>query len=359
MNHIKRIQEALGDFSLEAILISSEVGGFYALGMRNEGLILLTPTQVHISVDGRYIEAVNAQIEREKIQNVTCHLIGGEVSHIGLAKEFIQKNNLKEVAIEEGYLTLSTFRSYEEKLPCKLVNGGALLTALRSVKTEEELGFLRTAQEITDKAFTEILNFITPQRTEKDISARLAYEMAKLGGLSPSFSIIVATGANGSRPHAVPGDRTIDKGQFLTMDFGCLYKGYCSDMTRTICMGKPTEKMELVYNTVLEAQKAALAVAKAGMTGKEVDSVARSVIEKAGFGEKFSHGLGHGVGVEIHEEPNTNARNEKPLPVNAVCSIEPGIYLAGEFGVRIEDVIVLKEGGCEILTASPKELILL
>lgn len=359
MNQIKRIQDALATFSLEAILISSEVNGYYTLGMRNEGLILLTPDRVHISVDGRYIEGVEARLKSENIQNYKLHLTGGDNTHISYATQFIKDNNLKSVGIEEGYLTLSTYRNYQKNLPCELVDGGGLLSSLRAVKTEEELAIMRTAQEITDKAFTEILNFLTPDRTEKEVSARLAYEMAKLGGLSPSFSIIVATGANGSHPHAVPGDRKLEKGQFVTMDFGCRYLGYCSDMTRTVCMGQPTEKMELVYNTVLSAQLAALSMAKAGIPGKEIDACAREVITKAGFGPQFSHGLGHGLGVEIHETPNTNAGNSNPMPVNSVASIEPGIYLAGEFGLRIEDVIILKEGGCEIVTASPKELIIL
>ena len=169
----------------------------------------------------------------------------------------------------------------------------------------------------------------------------------------------MACGPNGSKPHAVPGPDVIQKGQFVTMDFGCVVGGYCSDMTRTVAVGQPSGEMELVYNTVLKAQLAGIAVAKAGVTGKEVHEAGAKVIADAGYGEYFGHGFGHSLGIEIHENPGFHLRNDKPIPAGALLSAEPGIYLPGRFGVRIEDVIMLTEGGCVDITRSPKQLIVL
>ena len=192
--------------------------------------------------------------------------------------------------------------------------------------------------------------------TEKEIAARLQYLMLHFGAEKMSFDPIVAGGSNGSMPHAVPTDR---KGEFVTMDFGCVYGGYCSDMTRTVCVGQPTEEMRQVYEVVLSAQLAGIAAARAGVTGAEIDGAAREVIRQAGYGEFFGHSFGHGVGVEIHESPNASPANDKPMAAGSVISAEPGIYLPGRFGVRIEDVIVLTEDGCRNITRAPKELLCL
>ena len=191
------------------------------------------------------------------------------------------------------------------------------------------------------------------------LAARLVYELLRRGARKVSFDPIVAAGANGSMPHAVPGETEIQKGMFVTMDFGCVYDGYCSDMTRTVAVGQPTQEMERVYKTVLAAQKAGIAAARAGMPGRELDAAARKVIEEAGYGDYFTHSFGHSLGLEIHESPNASPSEIRPLPVGTVISAEPGIYLPGRFGVRIEDVLVLEEGGCRDITQSPKNLIVL
>ena len=192
-----------------------------------------------------------------------------------------------------------------------------------------------------------------------DNAARLQYLMLAGGAENMSFDPIVASGPNGSMPHAVPTDRKIQDGDFVTMDFGCIYQGYCSDMTRTVAVGHVTEEMEKVYNVVLQAQLAGIAAAKAGATGHDVDAAARKVIEDAGYGPYFGHSFGHSVGVEIHESPNATPANNKPLPLGAAVSAEPGIYLPGRFGVRIEDVVVLQEGGCQDITLAKKDLLIL
>ena len=195
--------------------------------------------------------------------------------------------------------------------------------------------------------------------TEKELQAELIYCLYKNGAEGPSFDPIVVSGPNTSLPHGVATDRVIQEGDFITMDFGVLYNGYCSDMTRTVAVGYVTEEMEKVYNTVLKAQLAGIAVTKAGVTSKEVDGAARQVIADAGYGAYFGHGYGHSLGLEVHEAPNCNPGGETPMQVGVVSSAEPGIYLPGKFGVRIEDVVVFTEDGCENITKSPKNLIIL
>ena len=195
--------------------------------------------------------------------------------------------------------------------------------------------------------------------TEKEIAARLQYLMLHFGAEKMSFDPIVAGGSNGSMPHAVPTDRKIREGEFVTMDFGCVYGGYCSDMTRTVCVGQPTEEMRQVYEVVLSAQLAGIAAARAGATGTEIDGTARKVIEQAGYGEFFGHGTGHGVGVEIHEQPRVSPRSQEILAPGHLVTAEPGIYLPGLFGVRIEDMVLITEDGSRGLTHAPKNLIVL
>ena len=234
-----------------------------------------------------------------------------------------------------------------------------LVDALRAAKDDGEIALMTKAQEITDRAFSEILKFIQPGMTEQEIAAKLQYDMLRFGAEKMSFDPIVVSGPNGSLPHGIPSAKQVQQGEFITMDFGCKYGGYCSDMTRTVALGEPTGEMRKVYQTVLEAQLAGIAVTKAGVPGKSIDAAARKVIEDAGYGEYFGHGYGHSLGIEIHESPNANTRDETLLPVGAVVSAEPGIYLPGKFGVRIEDVTVLTADGCMVLTKSPKELIIL
>jgi Xaa-Pro aminopeptidase len=230
---------------------------------------------------------------------------------------------------------------------------------LRKVKDSEELEALTAAQRIAEKALEDVLKEIRPGKTEKEIAALLQYRMLVHGAENMSFEPIVVSGPNGSLPHGVPTDKAIQEGEFLTMDFGCIYHGYCSDMTRTVAIGHVTDEMREIYDTVLRAQLAGIEAAKAGVTGKAVDKAARDVIEAAGYGEYFSHSFGHGVGVEIHESPNASQLNEQPFPAGAVVSAEPGIYIPGKLGVRIEDVILLTEDGNINITKAPKELLIL
>ena len=256
-------------------------------------------------------------------------------------------------------MSVASYQIWKEGVTPELVPAQKLVNGLRAAKDQEEIELMVKAQEITDRAFREILTFIQPGMTEQEIAAKLQYDMLRFGAMRMSFDPIVASGPNGSRPHAIPGPRKIQRGEFVTMDFGCVYGGYCSDMTRTVAIGEPTEELKKVYHIVLEAQLAGIAAARAGVPGKSIDAAARKVIEEAGYGEYFGHGYGHSVGIEIHESPNANTRDESLMPVGAAVSAEPGIYLPGKFGVRIEDVTILTENGCIDITQSPKELIIL
>lgn len=354
MNHLNQIAARLPEFGLDAMLITSEAGERYAIGFHGEGLVIVTRDGAHYTTDGRYIEAAEQEVTGAR---VSCVAAGR--GHLVQAREYIEEKKLERVGFESGAMTVDAHQRYAGELPCTLVTAQELLDGLRASKDEEELAAMRRAQAITDEAFKAILGYIRPDLTEREVAARLTYELLRRGGEKVSFDPIVAAGPNGSRPHAVPGDRVLEKGMFITMDFGCKVDGYCSDMTRTVALGQPDGEMERVYSVVLAAQKAGIAAARAGVVGREVDAAARRVIEEAGYGPWFSHGFGHSLGIDIHESPNANSGESRALPVGAVISAEPGIYLPGRFGVRIEDVLVLKEDGCEDITRSPKELIVL
>ena len=354
MNHLAQIAAKLPEYGLDAMLITSDSGERYALGFHGEGLLLVTRQGAHYTTDGRYIEAA-----REEVSGAEISLVMAGNGHLAQAKTYIEKHKLHNVGFESGAMTVDAHRRYEQELPCILTPAQTLLDTLRASKDEAELAVMRRAQAITDEAFKAILDFIKPGMTEREIAARLTYELLRRGGEKVSFDPIVAAGPNGSKPHAVPGDLVVDTGMFITMDFGCKVDGYCSDMTRTVALGQPTEEMERVYATVLAAQTAGIRAARAGVTGREVDAAARQVIRDAGYGDYFSHSFGHSLGLDIHESPSASPSETDILPAGAVISAEPGIYLPGRFGVRIEDVLILKEGGCEDITASPKNLVVL
>lgn len=354
MDHIAQIAGKLADHQLDAMLLASQAGERYAVGFHGEGLVLVTREGAHYSTDSRYIEAA-----RQEVQGAQVELVTRERGHLALAAGYLQEHGLKRVGFESGAVSVDALARYERALPCTLVPAQDLPDGLRASKDGEELAAMEKAQRITDEAFQAILNFIRPGQTEREVAARLVYELLRRGGERVSFDPIVAAGANGSKPHAVPGDTVIQPGMFVTMDFGCVWRGYCSDMTRTVAVGHVTEEMDTVYHTVLQAQLAGIAAARAGVSGAAVDGAARTVIENAGYGAFFGHSFGHGVGVEIHESPNASPANAQPLPAGAVISAEPGIYLPGKLGVRIEDVVILSETGCEDITLAPKELMIL
>ena len=354
MEHIKRIASGLEAKGLDAMLISSAPGEFYATGFHGEGYAIITADKCRYTTDARYIEAA------QRIQAAEIICISPTKGHAEYAAETVQAWGIKRMGIEDEYMSVQEHGKLKALMPgVEFVPASDYIAELRAVKDDEELELMRRAQDITDRTFTEILNFVKPGVSERELAARITYIQMSLGAEKNSFDPIVAAGPNGSMPHAIPGDRLLKNGDFVTMDFGCVYGGYCSDMTRTVCLGQPTEEMELVYNTVLKAQLAGIELCRGGVEGSDVHNAAAKVIGDAGYGEYFGHGYGHSLGIEIHENPRANAINHKPIPASAILSAEPGIYLPGKFGVRIEDLIIYRENGYENITRSPKELICL
>ncbi len=340
---------------MDGLLLTSRFSRHYAAEFDiAEGVAVVSRTGCRYFTDSRYIESA-----QNNIQGFEVLVVDGEHSFTQRINEFCANFGVKTLGYEESYLTVAELHGYEKNLTAGLVPCQGKINAFRATKEPWELRHMEKAQEITDKAFSEILTRIRVGMTEKELAAELIYCLLKNGGEGLSFDPIVVSGPNTSMPHGVPGERKLQEGDFITMDFGVLYQGYCSDMTRTVALGYATEEMEKVYNIVLQAQLAGIAVSKAGVTGAQVDGAARKVIEEAGYGPYFCHSYGHSLGLEIHEAPNCNTRNDQPMPCGAVASAEPGIYLPGKFGVRIEDVVVFCEDGCRILTTSPKNLIVI
>lgn len=358
MNHFQKIAEQLTAHDLDAMLLTGEANRFYASGFHSagtDGVALVTRRgKAYYFTDSRYTEAAGRHVQGAEIREV-----GPGRGYSVLLNEVLQTHGIRRLGFEDAYMTVRDHKTYQKALKCELVPATELLWALRCVKDEEELDALVAAQRIAERALEQILEEIRPGVTEKEIAARLQYLMLHLGAEDMSFDPIVVSGPNGSLPHGVPGERTIQNGEFITMDFGCIYHGYCSDMTRTVAVGFATEEMQRVYQVVLAAQKAGIAKARAGIAGQAVDAAARDIIAAAGYGSCFGHSFGHGVGVEIHESPNASPMNDQPLPAGAVISAEPGIYLPGKLGVRIEDVIVLTKDGCRNITKAPKDLMIL
>ncbi len=339
---------------VDGLLLTSRYSRHYAAQFDiAEGVAIVTAKGCRYFTDSRYTESAQNNIKNfEVIDMIT------EKGFIGCLNKAVAEFGVKTLGFEEDYLTVAELYNYEKNLNARLLPMSATINRFRETKEEWELELMRKAQAITDKAFSDVLSRIKVGMTELELQAELIYCLNKNGATRLAFDPIVVSGPNTSMPHGVPGERVIQEGDFITMDFGAAYQGYCSDMTRTVAVGFATEEMEKVYNTVLQAQLAALAVSKAGIPGCEVDAAARKVIVDAGYGEHFGHGYGHSVGLEIHEAPNCNAFNHEPMPENAVSSAEPGIYLPGKFGVRIEDVIIFKANGHENITSSPKNLII-
>ena len=317
-----------------------------------EGVAIVSRKGCRYFTDSRYIESAE-----NGIRGFEVVMVDRKHPYNDLLNRAIADFGLTNLGYEENYLTAGELQNYEKNLNAKLTPYNKEIYGFRGVKEDWELARMRRAQEITDKAFTEVLSRIRTGMTELELQAELIYCLYKNGAQGLSFDPIVVSGPNSSMPHGVAGERVIQAGDFVTMDFGVLYQGYCSDMTRTVAVGYATEEMKKVYDTVLKAQLAGIAATRAGVPGSDIDGAARKVIEDAGYGKEFGHGYGHSLGLEIHEAPNCNQANKKPMEACNVCSAEPGIYLPGKFGVRIEDVVVIREDGCEVLTKSPKELI--
>ena len=340
----------------DAALIVSDVNRRYYTGMASSaGTLLVARGGAELVIDFRYIEKAKAVAKG-------CNVILQQ-SLFKQIRAFAESYGIKTLAVETQHMTVSEFEGWKEALPGVTLLSSKLLDDLilshRSVKSAGELAVMRRAQAITDRSFSELLNFIRAGRTEREVASELEYLMRKFGGDGLAFDTIAVSGQNSSMPHGVPTEKPLEPGDFLTLDFGAIKDGYCSDMTRTVAIGHVSDEQKKVYETVLKAQQKAFEVIKAGASCRMVDSAARSLIEDAGYKGCFGHALGHSLGLEIHEEPRFSPLTEAVAAVGNVLSVEPGIYLEGRFGVRIEDVVTVAEDGFENLTHSPKQLIIL
>ena len=355
MKNIEKYQSLLETGEVDALLLTSVYNRLYAAQYRvAEGVAVVTREGAYYFTDSRYIEAAE-----KNLKGFTVRMTHPGSSEIERINEVIGEHTIKKLGFEENDMTYGDYLRYNEALHAVLVPMQAKIDAFRATKEPWEIELMRKAQAITDQTFSELCKIIQAGMTEKELEAESLYRLYKHGAEGPSFDPIVVSGPNTSLPHGVPGERKLEFGDFITMDFGCIYGGYCSDMTRTVALGFVSEEMDKVYKTVLKAQLAGIAATKAGVAGRDIDGAARKVIADAGYGDYFGHGYGHSLGILIHEAPNANTRNDQPMPAGAVVSAEPGIYLPGKFGVRIEDVTVITETGCEVLTKSPKKLIIL
>lgn len=356
MNRISKAVSLLRQENTDALLIISEENMHYFCGFSpSEGMILITKDGVgYHFVDSRYT------VVAKRNSNITSlNVIEIKTDFYEEVSKILIKHCAKTLSIENEKLTLKSFEKMKEKIDCSFCNIGDKLTKLRSVKDKKELELLIKAQEIADKSFLELLNHIKVGKTEKELVALFEYIMLQNGSDGVSFNTIFISGSNTSMPHGVPSEKKIEPGDFVTIDFGATFKGYHSDTTRTVAIDHYTDEMAKVYNTVLEAQIKALDFISVGKACKSAHDVALEVIKRNGYGEFFRHGLGHGVGIEIHESPRTSPASEDVFKVGNVTSVEPGIYLPEKFGVRIEDVIFIDEH-CNInLTKLPKDLLVI
>ena len=353
MRNIDKYLSLLND-EVDGLLLTSPYSRYYGAEFEiSEGVAIVSKKGCRYFTDSRYIESAENGIQGFEVLEVNR-----EMNYTKRLNDAIADFGVTTLGYEEDYLTVAELQSYEAKLEAKLLPYNRKISSFRIVKEDWEFQLMRKAQEITDKAFAEVVTRIKPGMTEKELQAELIYCLYKNGGDGLAFDPIVVSGPNTSLPHGVAGDRVIQEGDFITLDFGASYKGYCSDMTRTVAVGYATEEMKKIYETVLAAQKAGIAMSRAGVTGKEIDATARKVIADAGYGQYFGHGYGHGLGLEVHEAPSVSVGGVDPMPVNTICSAEPGIYLPGKFGVRIEDVVIFQENGCEDITKSPKNLMI-
>lgn len=350
----EKLQKLLQEKKLDAILISDGYNMRYLSGFTGAtGYLLITKNSRTLFTDSRYTIAATAQAPEFHVVEVDAGR-----DYCRFLNEILEAEQIKVLGFESLQMRYNTYEVLKARLSVKeLVPLTNEVARLRRIKTAEEIALHREAEHIGDIAFEEILKEIQPGKTELEIAAKLEYIMKMNGADKLSFDSIVATGVNSSKPHAEPGHRKVQAGDFLTMDFGCVYQGYCSDMTRTIVVGKASEKQKEIYNTVLKAQLAVLDMLKPGLPGKAYDKVARDIIYGAGYEGYFGHGLGHSVGLEIHEDPRFSMVEEDIIESGMIMTVEPGIYLPEFGGVRIEDMVVLTEDGYENFTHSRKELI--
>ncbi|WP_017755739.1 M24 family metallopeptidase [Calidifontibacillus oryziterrae] len=352
MDRLNRVRDQFNEYEIDGLLITSDKNRRYLTGFTGTaGVAVISLRGAKFITDFRYVEQAHSQVKNFDI-----------VQHKGLIHDEIARQlnelGIKKLGFEQDQVTFGAYRLYEKTFPVNLIPVSGLVEKLRLIKTYEEIQIIKEAAKIADLAFSHIIQYIRPGLTELEVANELEFFMRRQGATSTSFDTIVASGHRSALPHGVASDKVINEGEFVTLDFGAYYQGYCSDITRTIAIGEPNDKLKTIYDVVLEAQIRGMKGIKPGITGKEADALTRDYIADQGFGQYFGHSTGHGIGLDIHEGPTLSMRSTTIMQPGMVVTIEPGIYIQGLGGVRIEDDVVITKDGNEALTHSTKELVI-
>ena len=352
-SRLSRARSQLSERGLDALLVHNAPNRTYLTGFNGSaGIAVITPLEALLLVDSRYTEQAASQAPEFEV-------VKADRQFIETLTEVVRSRGLRRVGFESEHVTVKQHRDYADRLaPAELVAVEGV-DRLRWVKDPDELARIERAVAIADEAFAHVQPLLQPGAVEREIALELEFFMRRRGAEKEAFETIVASGPRSALPHGRASDRVLQRGDFVTLDFGAVYGGYVSDCTRTVVLGSPSGKHQQVYAAVLAAQQAALAGIRPGMTGRAADGIARTIIAEAGYGEAFGHGLGHGVGLAVHEGPTLSPREEAELAPGMVVTVEPGIYLPGWGGVRIEDLAVITDGGCRSLTGTAKDLLVL
>lgn len=353
MEKLNKLRALFKEHEIDGLLITSEYNRRYMTDFTGTaGIALISEHDAVFITDFRYVEQAGKQAKNFQI-----------VQHVGPIIEEVANQvrqlGIRKLGFEQDHLTYAQYQLFEKNVSAQFVPISGAIEKLRLIKTEAEINIIKKAADIADAAFTHILNYIQPGKKEIDVANELEFFMRKAGATSSSFDIIVASGIRSALPHGVASNKVIEKGDFVTLDFGAYYNGYVSDITRTISVGEPSKQLKEIYDIVLEAQLRGVNGIKPGITGKEADALTRDYITEKGYGDNFGHSTGHGIGLEVHEGPGLSVRSTTVLEPGMVVTVEPGIYVADLGGVRIEDDLLITEDGSDILTHSPKELIIL
>lgn len=353
MDRLAKVRERFSKLGIDGLLITNSKNRRYMTGFTGTaGVVLISQSKAVFITDFRYVEQAKNQVENYEI-----------VQHKGPIHEevarLVKDFSIQKLGFEQDEMTFGTYKMYDNTVSAEMVPISGIIETLRLIKTDKELEILKQAAAIADQAFEHIIKYIKPGVTELEVSNEMEFFMRKQGATSSSFDTIVASGFRSALPHGVASDKVITGAELVTLDFGAYYKGYCSDITRTVAVGDVSAELKKIYEIVLEAQLLGMNSIKSGMTGKQADSLTRDYITKKGYGDYFGHSTGHGIGLDIHEGPALSVKSDTILEPGMVVTVEPGIYIPGVGGVRIEDDIVITKEGNVPLTHSPKELLIL
>ncbi|MGY4690252.1 M24 family metallopeptidase [Salibacterium sp. K-3] len=350
---VENVREQLHGLEADAVMIDSPANRRYISGFTGTaGAVLITREQAYFITDFRYTAQAESECPAFDVVRQTS-------SVYEKAGELLKKEQASVLVFEKDHVSYAAYEALKRHTSAELKPMSGMVENIRLIKNEDELEVLQQAVDIADDAFEHIAAYIKPGIREIDVSNELEFFMRRQGAVSSSFDIIAASGSRSALPHGIASNKKIQKGELLTLDFGAYFQGYCSDITRTVAVGEPPSRLREIYQVVYEAQLKAVEEIKPGMTGAEADATARDHIVKHGFGEYFGHGLGHGLGMEVHEGPRLSPKSDKVLEPGMVVTVEPGVYIPDTGGTRIEDDIVLTENGADILSKSPKELMIL